>query len=220
MSCEFYWISGSPFSWRVHLALEFKGLAYQSRLLNASDGEHETPEFLALNPRGKVPVLRDGAAVIYESVAILSYLEAKYERPRLFGADALETGTIWQRVHEVENYARNPLLKMAIAIIGNEFADNPDETGELTGECARQLNWIEDVLSGSEWLAGGTLSAADFVFYPVLKIFLRAAKKKNARALDLGVVPFEKRSPATARWAAGIEALPGYERTYPPHWRE
>ena len=86
MAIEVFWGSGSPFAWRVLLALEAKGLAYQSRLLEFSKGDSKTPEFLALNPRGQVPVLRDGGYVVYESIAILAYLERKYPEPPLFGA--------------------------------------------------------------------------------------------------------------------------------------
>lgn len=219
MACDFYWISGSPFSWRVHLALEFKGIRYNSVRLNANDGEHEEPDFLALNPRGKVPVLKDGGDVVYESVAIFAYLEAKYPAPPLLGVSPSETGQVWQRIHEVENYARNPLLRIAIAILGNDLADNPDEIAELIEQCSAQLEWIECVLSGPGWFAGTAVSGADFIAYPILKIFLRAAAKQNAEKLELGILPFDKSHSATASWMAAIEALPGYANTFPPHWR-
>jgi len=218
MPCDFFWISGSPFSWRVHLALEFKAVDYTPHRLNASYGEHETPEFLALNPHGKVPVLKDGETVIYESIAILAYLEAQYDGPRIFGDSPEETGLIWQHIHEVENYARNPLLKMAIAILAHQFVENPAETNDLKDECEKQLNWIESVSARATWFAGDSISAADFVLFPVLKMFLRAAEKQNATVLNLDITPLTKRFPATANWMANIESLPGYERTYPPHW--
>ena len=60
MAIELYWGSGSPFAWRVMLTLEVKGLAYESKLLEFSKGEHQTPAYLQLNPRGKVPTLKDG----------------------------------------------------------------------------------------------------------------------------------------------------------------
>ena len=78
---ELFSFSGSPYGWRVLLARGAKGLEYELHYLEASEGEHRTPEYLALNPRGKVPVLRDGDIVVYESVAILAYLERL--RPKL-----------------------------------------------------------------------------------------------------------------------------------------
>ncbi len=81
MALELYWISGSPFAWSAMLALEIKGLAYESRRLDPGKREQKTPEYLAMNPRGKVPMLKDGDTVICESTAILAYLESKYPEP-------------------------------------------------------------------------------------------------------------------------------------------
>ena len=73
MALEVFWGSGSPFAWRVLLALEVKRLTYQSTLLQFSKGEHKATEFLKLNPRGKVPVLKDDGFVLNESVAIMGF---------------------------------------------------------------------------------------------------------------------------------------------------
>jgi glutathione S-transferase len=48
---------------------------------------------------------------------------------------------------------------------------------------------------------------------------IRAAGKEAARPLDLNLLPLEKTYPVIASWRDRIRALPGYERTYPPHWR-
>jgi hypothetical protein len=92
MAIELYWGSGSPFAWRVMLTLEVKGLLYESKLLEFSKGDHKTPPILQLNPRGKVPTLKDGDFVVYESLAIMSYLDRKYPATPLFGTTAEETG--------------------------------------------------------------------------------------------------------------------------------
>jgi len=55
---EVFWVSGSPYAWRVLLTLEVMQLQYISRLLEASMGEVKAPEYLKLNPRGTVPTLR------------------------------------------------------------------------------------------------------------------------------------------------------------------
>src|SRR5947207_6464503 len=104
MAIEIFWLSGSPFAWRVLLALEVKGLPYQSRLLERSKGEQRSPEFLAMNPRGQVPVLRDGAVTVRESIAILAYLDRQYPEPPLFGRGGAETAAIWQEVMEAAMY--------------------------------------------------------------------------------------------------------------------
>lgn len=74
-----YWRSGS--SWRVRMALELKGLAYEYRSINLLKGEDCTPEYRAINPAGYVPTLIDGKHTFCESIAILEYLEEKYPGP-------------------------------------------------------------------------------------------------------------------------------------------
>ena len=74
MALELYWGSGSPFAWRVMLTLEVKRLTYQSTFLEFSKGEHKAAGFLKLNPRGKVPVLKDDDLVLNESLAIIAYI--------------------------------------------------------------------------------------------------------------------------------------------------
>ena len=81
MAIEVFWGSGSPYAWRVLLALEYKRLPYVSHLLQFSKQEHKSQEMLSLNPRGRVPVLKDGDYVCFESLAILYYLDLKYPEP-------------------------------------------------------------------------------------------------------------------------------------------
>ena len=94
MAIEVFWGSGSPAAWRVLLALEYKRLPYVSHVLQFSKQEHKSPQLLALNPRGRVPVLRDGEYVCFESLAILYYLDLKYPQPPIFGRTPEEAGTI------------------------------------------------------------------------------------------------------------------------------
>jgi glutathione S-transferase len=83
---EIYWISGSPFAWRVLLTAEVKGISYEGKLLEASKDELKTPEFLAINPLGRVPALRDGNFTLHESLAIMVYLDRKHPSPHCSGA--------------------------------------------------------------------------------------------------------------------------------------
>jgi len=92
-----YYASGSPFAWRVHLALEEKGLAYEPTLLSFQSGDLKTPEYLAINPHGKVPSITDGALSLYESQAIVEYLEDKYPRSRCCrGSRRLAPSCAWK----------------------------------------------------------------------------------------------------------------------------
>ena len=82
-----------------------------------------------------------------------------------------------------------------------------------------ELERLEGVVAKPLWLAGAAISAADIVVFPWIPSLLRAAAKEDARPLDLGFLPFDARYPHLAAWVARIESIPGYERTFPPHWR-
>src|SRR5580704_11757058 len=97
---EIYWISGSPFAWRVLLTAEVKGIPYEGKLLEASKGDLKTPEFLAINPLGRVLALRDGNFTLHKSLAIMVYLDRKHPNPPLFGRPAEEAGRIFERISE------------------------------------------------------------------------------------------------------------------------
>jgi glutathione S-transferase len=97
---EIYWISGSPFAWRVLLTAEVKGIPYEGKLLEASKGELKAPEFLAINPLGRVPAIRDGNFTLHESLAIMVYFDRKHPNPPLFGRTAEEAGHIFQCISE------------------------------------------------------------------------------------------------------------------------
>ena len=94
MTIDVYWGSGSPYSWRVLLALEHKGLEYRSHLLQIALQEQKSPHMLAMNPRGRVPTLKDGDYVVFESLAVMYYLERKYPAKPLFGNSPEEGAVI------------------------------------------------------------------------------------------------------------------------------
>jgi glutathione S-transferase len=217
---EIYWGSGSPFAWRVLLALEIKKIPYASRLLEFSKRQHKAPEFLALNPRGKVPTIRDGDFVLWESLAILAYLDRKMPEPPLFGRTPEETGRVWKTISEVVNYLEPPGYKVAGPIFFNKAEESAEEIRAGIEPLHAELNLMEATLSRSPWLAGDQISAADIVAYPLVETVLRAAGKDAAGSFDLGLLPVAEIYPAIAAWRERIQALPGYERTYPPHWRD
>src|SRR5262249_4157483 len=75
MALTFYYGSGSPFAWRVWLALEHKHIPYTFKRMQFDNGDLHTPEYLAINPRHKVPAIVDDGFALYESAAIVEYLE-------------------------------------------------------------------------------------------------------------------------------------------------
>ena len=82
MALTLHYASGSPYAWRVWLAVEHKGIPYELKLLSFDKGDLATPTFRALNPRGRVPALEDDGFALYESAAIVEYLETSTQASR------------------------------------------------------------------------------------------------------------------------------------------
>src|SRR5688500_7191102 len=105
MTLEFWYGSGSPFAWRVWLALEHKQAKYEQKVISFAEREHLKPEFIARNPRHKVPVILEDGFAIYESAAIVEYLEERFpEGPALFPGDVRARAQIRRMIREVDSY--------------------------------------------------------------------------------------------------------------------
>lgn len=219
MAIDIYWGSGSPYAWRVLLALEYKRVPYRSHLLQFSKQEHKSPQMLRLNPRGRVPVLKDGDFVCYESLAIMMYLDRKYPEPPMFGATPQEAGTVMRVMCEYQAYAEERINKIINVIFFQGLEGRMEEVAQAVQAVAHEARTIESRLSTSEWLVGGAPSAADFVVFPGIQLLLRALERREAHELRAHFLPMDARYPSIAAWMRRVEALPGYDRTYPPHWR-
>jgi glutathione S-transferase len=214
VSVTFYYGSGSPYAWRVWLALEHKAIPYERKVLSFSDGDTKKPDFLALNPRGQVPVIVDGGLALYESAAILEYLDDAYPDygKRLFPGAASDRALVRRMVCEADSYLapmvtrlfRHVLLTLREQWNAERIATTRDD---LVAELGR---WAGEIRSG--YLIG-PLSAADFALYPQVALALRCEKRKA----DLGL---RERLPARIdAWMQGVEMLPFFQRTWPAHWK-
>ena len=219
MALTLYWGSGSPFSWRVLLALEHKGLQYESQLLHFDKQEQQSPQMLKMNPRGRVPVLKDNDYVVFESVAILYYLDLKYPQPPIFGLSPEEAGVIMRVICEFQSYAEPAVQKIVSAIFADQVAADIDNLTDAMHLVGREARTIEGRLSKEEWIVGANYSALDMVIFPWIQLLRRALDRSAAAELGARFLPMERNYPALARWIHRIESLPGYDRTYPPHWR-
>ncbi|HTT06554.1 MAG TPA: glutathione S-transferase family protein [Steroidobacteraceae bacterium] len=233
MAIDFYRSEGDPCCWRVALALEFKRLPYVSHALQLDLQEHKAPQMLALNFRGQLPVLRDQDYVVFESLAILYYLDRKYPDPPIFGRSPEESGVIMRVICEYLSYAEPPLKRITGALLADRHGDargadalresNGRAVGESLAEAmhriAGEARTIEQRLARSDWVVGETFSAADMVIYPDVRLLLHALQRPEAHELAARFLPTESNYPAIGRWLERVASLPGHERTWPTHWR-
>ncbi|MCM2329573.1 MAG: glutathione S-transferase family protein [Lysobacter sp.] len=215
MSLVFHHGHGSPYSWRVWLALEHLGIPYELKVMSFSDKDQLKPEFVALNPRHQVPTIVHDGYALWESLAILEYLDEIVPARRLYPGTAQERARIRRLIREDEEH----LDGKGLTPIYDELYKRPE--GEAPDEArleaarrklAEEMEYFGRELRGP-FLAGGEPTAADFVMYPDIAYVKRIGAKKPASKLE-GILP-----PAIAQWAARIEALPFFGKTFPPHWR-
>ena len=132
-----YWRSQATF--RVRIAMNLKGLKREEVFINLDRGEQLKPEYKATNPQAVVPTLFDGDAKLFQSVAILEYLEEKYPKPPILPKDTLARA--WVRGFALINVAdSHPLI---VPRIRNYLTD------VLKVDEAARTAWIQ------HWLGAG-----------------------------------------------------------------
>jgi glutathione S-transferase len=201
VAVDFYYASGSPYAWRAWLALEHKGVAYSRKTLSFDAGDLKTPEFGKLNPRRRVPVLVDDDFALYESAAVVEYIEDRWpEGPSLFARDLRKRAIQRRMVREADQYLASAVQRFATGADGGETKD------------IRQELALWDGAATGDYLAG-ELSAVDISAYPFVALFLRIAGRK-ADFVESDVI-----GPRLAAWIDRMQALPIVQRTWPPHWK-
>ena len=209
---ELYWGSGSPYAWRVMLGLMFKGMPYEDHLLSFGEREHKSAHYTRLNPRGRVPTLVDGEVVVRESLAILAYLDRVYPRKLLFGGSPADAARIWQTVMELENIVTPAAQTVIGALFFQRWQGREAELKELRDTVFEELDLLERDFEEGPW------NAIDCMLVPLIASLERASRKQGAEKLGLLPLNLGRWPRLRARYLA-IAELPGFERTWPPHWR-
>jgi len=203
VAVRFYYASGSPYAWRVWLALERKGIPYHQKTLSFSDGDLKTQEYGALNPRRRVPVLVDGDFVLAESAAIVEYIEDRWPNgPALFASEPRKRAIQRRMVREADDY---------LAKVGTRFATGP--AAEETAKELREELALWEVAATGDYLTGD-LSAVDLTVYPLMALFLRIAGRRP------DFVKNDFVGPNLSAWMDRMHALPIVQHTWPPHWKK
>jgi glutathione S-transferase len=212
MSLTFYYGSGSPFAWKVWLALEHKGIAHEAKRLSFDKEETRSPEFLKVNPRAQVPAILDDGFALAQSNAICEYLEERYPDKPLMPKDVKARATIRRMIAEADDKlykASSQLMDLALYA-----AKEPDlkAIDEAKAKLREELAIWEGYLKADYF--AGSLSLADFAIYPYMRMPVRVEERAPGLGLKRTELP-----PKVAAWLARIEALPYYAKTIPPHWK-
>jgi glutathione S-transferase len=217
MKLAFYHGHGSPYSWRVWLALEYLKVPHDVKVLSFADKDTQKPEFVAINPRHQVPTIVDDDFRLWESIPILEYLDERYgvEGPaRLYPGTDAERARIRRLVREIEEYLGNEGIDVITGELFFKGDEKPDVAKVAAGreKIAAELHYLEKELQG-KFFNGESPCAADLVLLPSFGYLDRINFRKPETALS-ELVPV-----ALKAWHKRMQALPFYDKTFPPHWR-
>jgi glutathione S-transferase len=156
-----------PFGQKVRIVLAEKSLSYELIQVDLTQGEQRKPEFLRLNPFGKVPVLVDEDTTVYDSTVIIEYLEDEYPEPPVLpvvGMSALRA-----RARLFEDFADSSFTHQVGQLMAEmakpEAERDPDRIQRLHRAIERVLDYLNHELAGQDYLAG-QFSIADIGFAP------------------------------------------------------
>ncbi|HVC43985.1 MAG TPA: glutathione S-transferase family protein [Candidatus Binataceae bacterium] len=160
-----------PFGQKVRIVLAEKGLSYELVQIDLPQGEHRKPDFLRLNPFGRVPVLVDEDTTIYDSTTIAEYLEDEYPEPPLL--PAVGSSALRARARTWEDFADSSFTPQVGQLMGEmgkpEHERDPARLLRVQKSIERVLDFLNHELQGQEFLAS-QFSVADIAFVPRLVV--------------------------------------------------
>jgi maleylacetoacetate isomerase len=204
---KLYTFFRSSAAFRVRIALNLKGLKYESAPKAFAKNEHRAADYLALNPQGLIPALALDDAVLSQSLAIIEYLDEKYPSPAFLPADSLSRARVRSmalaiacEIHplnnlRVLNYLRGPLQQ--------------DDEGVGTW----YRHWVAEGFRGLEVQAREYSSARRYCFGDAVSMadILLVPQMFNARRFDTDLTAF----PTLVAISTHLESLPAFAAARP-----
>ena len=202
-----YWRSSAAF--RVRIALNVKGLAYESvpKHLLRDGGEQRKADYLALNPQGLVPGLGHDGAFVPQSLAICEYLEEIQPEPRLLPGSALDRAKIRAMALAVACDV-HPLNNLRVLLyLRREFGQDDDGVNRwarhwISSGFAALEQWIEANSTDGRYCYGSAVTLADVFLLP--QVF-------NARRVETDLGPY----PRIVAVAEHLLTLPAFAAARP-----
>jgi len=150
---------------------KYLDIPMQCTHINLNDGEHQKPEFLALNPNAKIPVLQDGATVIWESSAIMMYL-AQLKDSSLWPSTPVEQVDVhrwlsWDNAH-FSRHAGTLMYENYVKSVFRLGEVDAAVVREATSFFRRFAEVLDRHLTGRQYVSGTKLTIADFALSSLL----------------------------------------------------
>jgi glutathione S-transferase len=198
---KLYVLPPSPRAFKVIALKNHLGLDCETQIVDLGKGDQLTPEYLAINPNRKMPVLEDNGFVLWESNAILFYLASK-ARSALWPQDARRQADVlrwlaWESAHwDAESVGMVGYEKVSRGVLGLGPAD-PAFIARGERNFARFAAVLNQSLNGRKWLTGDDLTIADFSIGAWIPV---------AERLQLPVAEY----PEIGQWYSKLAELPAW----------
>jgi glutathione S-transferase len=203
---KLYGFPPSPNSWKVRAVAAHLGLSLEFELVDLTKGQQRTPEYLALNPTGRTPVLVDGDFTLWESNAIMQYLASRtanalWPNDTRVRADIMRWQS-WQLAHWSKEGCEPLIFERLVKSILRLGPPDAAVVAKGTEAFNREARMLDAHLARHACLVGATTTLADFsVAAPLFYV-------KEAE-LPIGGYPHVQ------EWFARVSALPAWRDTAP-----
>ena len=199
----------STFARTVRLALEEKGVDYDLVEVDLLGGAGKTPENLARHPFGKVPAFEHDGFELYETDAIIRYIDAAFPGPDLEPADAKSRARMAQALGVIGGYAYPCMIgQIFIQRAVMPMLGNAADEGAITAAIPQAetcIKALEKLIDGNAYLAGDRLSLADLLLIPVYDYVAQIPEGENLLA----------DAPNLRRWWDRVRTRESVARTKP-----
>jgi glutathione S-transferase len=161
---KLYDFKSSPNCQRVKVVLAEKNLPYDIVPIDLTKKEQKTPEYLKMNPYGKVPVLTDDSTVLYESLIINEYLDEKYPNPPLMPKDLAKKAKARILVDYGMAHFDGPYQKLRMELMKDKKEQSQPIIDGAKADLKKLLQRFEDELGDQDYLLGDfSLTDADLI---------------------------------------------------------
>ncbi len=193
----------------VRLTLEEKAAPYRLEEVNILEGAHQTPEHRARHPFAKVPAFEHDGFALYETVAMMLYVDETFEGPSLQPAEPRERARMAQVLGIMNAYAYPACIGSCVVqrLVVPLMGGTPDEAviAEAVPQATTSVEALEALIDGKDFFAGAKLSLADLHVAPIYDYFSRTPEGEAAL----------QGTPNLRRWWAGMSERPSVQKTKP-----
>lgn len=194
----------------ARLALAEKGLDYTLSPIDVFAPEGVPEDYLALNPFAKIPALRHGGLVLFETSAILRYVDEAFDGPPLQPAVTRDRAVMNQILSILDSYAYRTcvweIYVERVAKTRDGTAADEVRISSALGEARTIVSTLENLIEPGPFMLGARLSLADCHAAPMLHLFAQA--EEGAMLL--------KRAPGLSNWLENMRSRQSFQETVPP----